>query len=152
MDFSDPHHTEYVWSQIEPTLRDRQKLKGSRFLGNNNFSQNSVNTLLEALATNLASLGTISINNLNNSWGDRQNRNWVKIITFVLSEYAYYNESEGSFWESLFIRLGISDTQGTRQAFYNILKEGFSLLGVVQAGGGYRYLSTLYLQSGIPRV
>ena len=151
MDFSSPEHTSYVWEQIKQILRDRQKTKGSRFLGNNNFSATSVDSLLDALASNLVNLGTVSINKLNNRWGDRQNRNWVKMITFVLSEYAYYNDSEGGFWESLFVRLGISDTPVTRKAFYNILEEGFALLGVVQARGGYKYISTLYLQSGIPQ-
>jgi hypothetical protein len=151
MDFSSPEHTGYVWEQILQTLRDREKPEGSRFLGNNKFSSNSVNALLDSLAENLSNLGTISINSLNNRWGDRRNCNWVKIITFVLSEYAYYNDAEGSFWESLFVRLGISDTPVTRKAFYNILEEGFALLGVVRARGGYKYISTLYLQSGIPQ-
>jgi hypothetical protein len=151
MDFSSPEHTRSVWEQIEPILRDRQKAQESRFLGNNNFSSNSVKALLDALAENLSNLETISIDRLNYRWGDRKNRNWVKIITFVLSEYAYYNDAEGSFWESLFVRLGISDTPVTRKAFYNILEEGFALLGVVRARGGYIYISTLYLQSGIPQ-
>ena len=152
MDFNNPEHTAYVWSQIEPVLRDRQKPKGSRFLGNNNFSKKSVHDILNALATNLTSSGTISIKNLNNRWGDHENRNWVKIITFVLSEYAYYNDVEGSFWDSLFVRLNISsNTQGAKHSFWDILNEGFALLGVVKAGGGYKYLSTLYLQSGIPQ-
>ena len=151
MDFSSPEHTRSVWEQIEPILRDRHKAQGSRFLGNNKFSLNSVNSLLNALAENLSNLGTITINRLNNRWGDRKNRNWVKIITFILSEYAYYNDEEGSFWESLFVRLGISDTPVTKKAFYNVLEEGFALLGVVKAKGGYKYISTLYLQSGIPQ-
>lgn len=150
MNFSSHEHTRYVWEEISKGLRDRQKPQGSRFLGNNNLSKKSVNDILDALAANFSDLGTVSTDRLNTKWGD-QNRNWVKIITFVLSEYAYYNDSEGGFWESLFVRLGISDTQGTRQAFYNILKEGFTLLGVVKAKGGYKYISTLYLQSGIPQ-
>lgn len=151
MNFSSCEHTKYVWEEISKGLRDRQKPQGSRFLGNNNLSKKSVNDILDALATNFSDLGTVSTDRLNAKWGDRQNRNWVKIITFVLSEYAYYNDSEGGFWESLFVKLGISDTQGTKQAFYNILKEGFTLLGVVKAKGGYKYISTLYLQSGIPQ-
>ena len=151
MNFSSCEHTKYVWEEISKGLRDRQKPQGSRFLGNNNLSKKSVNDILDALATNFSDLGTVSTDRLNAKWGDRQNRNWVKIITFVLSEYAYYNDSESGFWESLFVRLGISDTQGTKQAFYNILKEGFTLLGVVKAKGGYKYISTLYLQSGIPQ-
>lgn len=151
MDFNSPEHTIYLWAEIVKSLRDRQKPQGSRFLGNNNVSKKSVNDILDALAENLSNLGTVSIDRLNQRWGDRQNRNWVKIITFVLSEYAYYNDSEAGFWDSLFVRLGISDTQGTRQAFYNLLKEGFTLLGVVKARGGYKSISTLYLQSGIPQ-
>lgn len=151
MNFSSCEHTKYVWDEISKGLRDRQKLQGSRFLGNNSLSKKSVNDILDALATNFSDLGTVSTDRLNAKWGDLQNRNWVKIITFVLSEYAYYNDSEGGFWESISLRLGISDTQGTRQAFYNILKEGFALLGVVKAKGGYKYISTLYLQSGIPQ-
>ncbi len=151
MNFSSCEHTKYVWEEISKGLRDRQKPQGSRFLGNNNLSKKSVNDILDALATNFSDLGTVPTDRLNAKWGDLQNRNWVKIITFLLSEYAYYNDSEGGFWESLFVRLGISDTQGTKQAFYNILKEGFTLLGVVKAKGGYKYISTLYLQSGIPQ-
>ncbi len=151
MNFSSPEHTRNVWGQIEENLRDRHKLKGARFLGNNKFSSNSIESLLDSLADNLAQVGTVSIDRLNKRWGDRQNRNWVKIITFVLSEYAYYNDAEGGFWDNLFVRLQISNTQGIKQAFYNILQEGFDLLGVVKAKGGYKYLSTLYLQSGIPQ-
>ncbi|MBD2316504.1 hypothetical protein [Phormidium tenue] len=151
MNFSSPEHTRCVWEQIKPILRDLQKPEGSRFLGNNKFSSNSVNALLDALAENLSNIGTISIDRLNHRWGDRQNRNWVKIITFLLSEYAYYNDSEAGFWDSLFVRLRISDPQGAKPTFYNILREGFVLLGVVRAKGGYKYISTLYLQSGIPQ-
>lgn len=75
MNFSSPEHTRYVWEQIKQILRDRQKPQSSRFLGNNNFSSNSVNALLDALAENLSNLGTISIDRLNHRWGDRQNRN-----------------------------------------------------------------------------
>ncbi len=76
-----------------------------------------MDSLLDALASNLVNLGAVTINRLNNRWGDRKSRNWVKIITFVLSEYAYYNNAEGSFWESLFVRLGISDTPVTKKSF-----------------------------------
>ncbi len=80
MDFSSPDHTKYVWEQIKELWNDRQKAQGERFVGNNNFSSKSVDTLLNALAENLSSLGSISMDKLNERWSDHQNRNWVKII------------------------------------------------------------------------
>jgi hypothetical protein len=151
MIFANPIETRNTWGEIDEGWNDRQKPEGLRFLGNNTLPKRLVDEILDALAKNLSNLSIISIYRLNEKWGDFQNRNWVKIITFVLSEYAYYNDSEGGFWESISVRLGLSDTQGTRHAFYNILKEGFALLGVVKAKGGYKYISTLYLQSGIPQ-
>ena len=151
MDFSSPEHTKYVWEQIEELWNDRQKAQGERFLGNNNFSSKSVDALLSALSENLSGLGSISIDKLNERWGDRQHRNWVKIITFILSEYAYYNEAEGGLWQSICQRLNMNDPQRARKTFCAILKEGFNLLGIAKAKGGTKYLATLYLQSGIPQ-
>ncbi|MBE9176763.1 hypothetical protein IQ225_18200 [Synechocystis salina LEGE 06155] len=154
MNFASLMETRTLWKQIEEGWRDRHKPEGSRFLGNNNFSSNptnSVESLLNFLANDLKRVGSVSFDRLNDRWGDFQNRNWIKIITFILSEYAYYNNIEGSFWSSLCSKLKIPNTQGIKKTFYDILNEGFDLLGVVQARGGYRYVSTLYLQSGIPQ-
>jgi len=151
MDFSSHEHTQYVWNQIEELWSDSKKTVGERFLGNNRFAFGSVEALLDALSDDLSKIGTISIDKLNARWGDLRNRYWVKIITFVLSEYAYYYNAEGGFWSSLFQRLKIADIQGTKQTFWRILKEGFNLLGIAKAKGGTKYLSTLYLQSGIPK-
>ncbi|MCY7332540.1 MAG: hypothetical protein LH649_07740 [Pseudanabaena sp. CAN_BIN31] len=151
MDFSSHEHTQYVWNQIEELWSDSKKTVGERFLGNNRFAFGSVEALLDALSDDLSKIGTISIDKLNARWGDRKNRYWVKIITFVLSEYAYYYNAEGGFWSSLSQRLKIADIQGTKQTFWRILKEGFNLLGIAKAKGGTKYLSTLYLQSGIPK-
>lgn len=151
MDFSLREHTQAVWEQIEQTWKDSQKPEGERFLGNNRFSPKSVEALLDVLAEDLPRIGALSIDALNAKWGDRQNRNWVKIITFVFSEYAYHKETEGVFWESLLQRLKLHNSQGAKQTFAKILKEGFTLLGVATAKGSAKYLSTLYLQSGIPQ-
>ena len=151
MDFSSSEHTKYVWEQIEQLWRDNQKIEGERFLGNNRFAHESTESLLAILAEDLSRIGSLSIDKLNARWGDRPNRNWVKIITFILSEYAYHNEAKGGFWESLSERLRINDTQSTKQTFGKILKEGFDLLGLVKAKGDKKYLATLYLQSGLPQ-
>jgi hypothetical protein len=151
MNFSNREHTQEVWKTIEEYWRDSKKNIGNRFIGNNLVGRKSVEDILDTLAEDLSSVGTVSIEKLNARWGDRQNRNWVKIITFVLSEYAYYNDADGGFWQSVFQRLQISDAQGTKQTFWKILKEGFDLLDIARAKGGTAYLSTLYLQSGIPQ-
>ena len=151
MDFSNCDHTKLVWEQIEQNWGDRKKKEGERFLGNNKLARKSVEDIINALSEDLANIGSLSIENLNAKWGDRQARNWVKIITFLLSEYAYYNESENGFWQSVCQRLKVKDIQGARKAFCAVLREGFNLLGLAKAHGGAKYLATLYLQNGIPQ-
>ena len=53
-------------------------------------------------------------------------------------------------WKGLCTRWGISSSQTVDNTLRKIAKDGINLLGLVEAEGGYRYISTLWLQSGIP--
>ena len=83
---------------------------------------------------------------------DEPKQNWLKILTFALSEYAYhYSSPEDKFWQGCCQRLNLAYNQGIEKTFRDIAAEGIDILGLVTAKGGYRYVSTLWLQSGVPK-
>ena len=76
---------------------------------------------------------------------------WVKLTTLALSEHAYYDEGHIGFWEGVCDRLGLQRTQGVENTLRVILKKGIKLLGLVETQQSNYYVSTLWLQSGIPQ-
>lgn len=99
----------------------------------------------------MKNLDTITYNKLYERFYEPE-QNWLKILTFALSEYAYYYSSVTErFWHGWCEKLKLPYNQSKENTFRQIVGEGFDLLGIVKAKGGYRYVSTLWLQSGIPQ-
>ncbi|UIE36686.1 hypothetical protein [Leptodesmis sichuanensis] len=73
----------------------------------------------------------------------------------ALSEYAYYGECDAGFWKGVCDRLKLQNTQGTRNALREVVRQGSDLLGLRvirdKRNEGVRCVSTLCLQSGIPQ-
>ncbi len=147
-DFMNPQYTKKIWQeQILPFWLDRDKPTGHRFLGHVNIPRSQSDELIALVGENLRRLSRIT---------ERQTRvfnsldqDWIKIFTFAVSEYAYYY-SDDRFWEGLCNRWKISSNQTVNTALQQIAKKGIELLGLVDAPNGYKYVSTLWLQSCIP--
>jgi hypothetical protein len=147
-DFTNPQYTKKIWQeQILPFWLDRDKPTGHRFLGHVNISRSKSDELIALVGDNLRRLDGITerktriFNSLD--------RDWIKIFTFAVSEYAYYY-SDDLFWEGLCDRWKIPSNQTVNTALRQIAKKGIRLLGLVEAPNGYKYVSTLWLQSCIP--
>ncbi len=167
-DFTSSEDTHTLWEGIILRgWRQAKLLEGKRFLGSLVIEKDTSNQLLRIVGENLRSHlkqeGNITYSSLCTSFDVRQN--WVKIITAALSEYAYYySSSEQGFWEGFcdcqyelngkkYQLIKIPYNQGIANTLREISKEGSKLLGLVKAKRklGYPYVSTLWLQSGIPK-
>ncbi len=146
--FMNPQYTKKIWQeQILPFWLDRDKPIGHKFLGHVNIPRSQSDELIALVGENLRRLDGIT---------ERKTRifnsldqDWIKIFTFAVSEYAYYY-SDDLFWEGLCNRWEISSNQTVNTALRQIAKKGIKLLGLVEAPNGYKYVSTLWLQSCIP--
>jgi len=148
--FSIPKQTQQLWQTISAHWSHQSYPSGHRFLGSVKISQKATDQVLDVVGHNLRKLSKITYNNLHKEF-DEPEQNWLKILTFALSEYAYYYSSvEDKFWDGFCQRLNLTYNQGIEKALRNITGEGFNVLGIVKAKGGYSYVSTLWLQSGIP--
>ncbi len=108
--------------------------------------------LLDITSENLSRLSSITFKRLCDRFNPYDHKKyWIRIITLALSEYAYYDDGEDGFWQGVCDRLSVENSQGTQNALREVLNQGFSLLGLVQAQKKNRYVSTLWLQSGIPQ-
>jgi hypothetical protein len=112
-------------------------------------------TILDLVGDNLRRLGTnnLEYNRLCERLRDTTQLNWLKVLTFAMSEYAYYMESEGGFWKGLCERLELpyqSERSIPVTALQTLASQGIDLLHLPKAVGGYPLVSTLWLQSGIP--
>lgn len=149
--FSQPRHTLQLWQKISSYWSHSNRPKGQRFLGSVQISQKATEEVLDIVGYNLRNLDTVTHHKLHKIF-DEPEQNWLKIITFALSEYAYYYSSvEEKFWYGFCQKLNILCNQSLENTLRQLVGEGFDLLGIVQAKGGYRYVSTLWLQSGIPQ-
>jgi hypothetical protein len=149
--FSIPRHTQHLWEKISSRWSHYNHPEGQRFLGSVKITQTATDQVLAVVRDNLNNISRITYNSLYDKF-DEPEQNWLKIITFALSEYAYYYSNvETKFWEGFCQRLNLSYTQGIENTLRQIAGEGFNLLGIVKAKGGYSYVSTLWLQSGIPQ-
>jgi hypothetical protein len=168
MDLSNSGDTHRIWEEIILCgWRHANLPEGKRFLGSLNIDRKNSNQLLRIVGNNLKSYlrreGNITYISLCNSFDVR--KNWVKIITVALSEYAYYySSSEQGFWEGFCNcqyklngkteqLIEIPYNQGVANTLREISKEGTKLLGLVKAKRkrGNAHVSTLWLQSGIPQ-
>ncbi len=155
---SNPDHTEWLWEDVLLPRWQHPPFLGSICLPLEDTNEVwGTKTILDIVGKNLRNLGT---NNLNydrvcEHFDDEEKRNWLKIMTFALSEYAYYGEDNAGFWQGVCDRLHLQNTQGNQNTLREVVKQGSNLLGlrVIRDKGdkGFRYVSTLYLQSGIPQ-
>ena len=142
LNLSNVEDTKYLWQNvILPDWNHRDRPAGYRFLGNVNLDCEQSDRIIDLVGDELQRRGGIS-NDLES--------NLLKIITFVLSEYAYYSE-EDKFWQGFCDRIGIEHSPGVENTFREITEQGINLLGLICASGGYKYVSTLWLQSGVPK-
>jgi hypothetical protein len=149
LSFERPSHTKTLWQEkLLPYWKHRDFPAGSRFLGSFRIQRLATDELLSLVGENLRKVGNLTQTRLSNRFTDPED-NWIKIVTLALSEYAYYYSGD-RFWEGFCDRLGLSHSQNAQKALQTVADRGADLLGLVRAKGGYRYVSTLWLQSGIP--
>ena len=150
-DFSESAYTKMLWeSRILPYWSHCDRPVGQRFLGSNSVQQDESDRLLAIISYNLKRLDTINYKSVCDRFSEPQ-QNWLKIITFAFSEYAYYY-SKDKFWQGLCQHLQIPCSQTIENTFREITEAGIQLLGLIKIEkSGYRYVSTLWLQSGIPK-
>jgi len=147
--FMDSEYTKDLWeNQILPYWSHRDRPAGQRFLGSIRFQRQDSDKLLNIVSQNLQQLDRFTYTSLTDEFYELE-QNWLKILTFALSEYAYYYSSE-RFWQGFCNRLDIDHNQRVEINLRRIVDEGINLLGLVRAKGGYKYVSTLWLQSGVP--
>ncbi len=161
-DFTSSKDAHTLWEEI--ILRGWRQAtlpEGKRFLGSLVIERDTSNQLLRIVGENLRSHlrreGNITYSSLCTSFDVR--RNWVKIITAALSEYAYYySSSEQGFWEGFcacqYVNFHYSQSdQSVANTLREISRQGSNLLGLVKARrrSGIAHVSTLWLQSGIPQ-
>jgi hypothetical protein len=153
MALADPNYTRLLWEErIAPYWSHRNRPAGQRFLGSVCTSKGVAEELWRVIGVSLRRLSSISYHNLEKEFYDPK-RNWLKILTFAISEYAYYCQNDGGFWQGWQSCLNLTNRspQGITKAFQRVIEQGTQLLGLVKARGGYRYVSPLWLQSGIPQ-
>ena len=149
-DFSDAKRTKYLWENtVFPYWSHKDRPVGYRFLGNIDIESSESDRLIDIVGQNLQRLNSITDNSLQQSFSALE-KDWVKIITFALSEYAYYY-SEERFWEGFCDRINIKHNQTVENTLRQVTEQGIDLLGLIKASGGYKYVSTLWLQSGVPK-
>lgn len=147
--FMNRRYTKNLWEeQILPHWSHRDRPTGRRFLGSIRMTRNASEKILDIVGQNLQQLDRVTYDSLQNKFYELE-QNWLKVLTVAFSEYAYYYSSE-RFWQGFCDRLDINHNQGVENTFRRVVDEGINLLGLVRAKGGYKYVSTLWLQSGVP--
>lgn len=149
-DFRNVKYINHLWENtILPYWNHKDHPAGYRFFGNVTIKPTESDRLISIVGKNLQKLDCITDNSLQQSFS-ALDKDWIKIITFALSEYAYYYSDE-KFWSGFCDRIGIEHNQAVENTLRQVTEQGINLLGLVRATGGYRYVSTLWLQSGIPK-
>lgn len=157
MDLSNSNDARELWEEkILPKWRHRDRHTGQRFLGSLKINQENSNCLLnivgKSLRLHLSYGRSLTYSSLSQHFDI--NKNWIRIITAALSEYAYYySSSKHGFWEGFCNHelINISYDREVEIAFREVIREGITLLGLVRARLGHKFVSTLWLQSGIPQ-
>lgn len=154
VNFSRSEQAEQVWRklEIESNWGHCNRPLGHRFLGSLRLTRLDSDRLLDVTSENLSRLSSITFKQLCDRFNPYDHKKyWIRIITLALSEYAYYDDGEDGFWQGVCDRLSVENSQGIQNALREVLNQGFSLLGLVQTQKKNRYVSTLWLQSGIPQ-
>lgn len=149
--FARPDHARHLWEdRLLPYWAHYSRPRGKRFLGSFKIQQDATDYILEIIQRNLKRLDRLTFGELCERFDEvDQNQYWVRILTFAFSEYAYYY-SRDRFWQGFCEKLDLPHNQYVENTFRQVVDEGIDILGLVRAKGGYRYVSTLWLQSGIP--
>ncbi len=132
-DFSESAYTKMLWeSHVLPYWSHFDRPAGQRFLGSNSVKQDESDRLLAIISYNLKRLGLnrITYKFLCDRFCEPQ-QNWLKIITFAFSEYAYYY-SKDKFWEELCQHLQIPCSPNIKNTFREITEVGTKLLGLIK--------------------
>ena len=89
--FSVPEDTQRLWQQISACWSHQNLPDGQRFLGSVRINQEDTDKVLSVVGYNLRRIGSgsISYERIHERFPEPE-RNWLKILTFALSEYAYY--------------------------------------------------------------
>ncbi|MBD2065938.1 hypothetical protein H6F93_00010, partial [Leptolyngbya sp. FACHB-671] len=149
-------HTRWLWEAVIVPRWQYPRFLGSVCLPRYDTDEVwGTETILNLIGDNLRRLGTnyLEYNRLYERLEDKDELNWLKVLTFAMSEYAYYMEAEGGFWKGLCERLGLpyqDDSYEPVSTLKSLALEGINLLKLPKAVGGYPIVSTLWLQSGIP--
>lgn len=147
--FMNAKYIQKLWdNQILPRWPHRDRPAGQRFLGSIRIKKTDTDKLLNLLGQKLRRLDRVSYASLHEELYESK-QNWLKVLTFALSEYAYYY-SEEKFWQGFCEHLNIFHNQGIETTLRRVVDEGVKILGLIRAKGGYKYVSTLWLQNGVP--
>jgi hypothetical protein len=147
--FMNYKYAKKVWEEkILPFWLDKDKPAGQRFLGHVNISRDQSDELIDLVGENLRLLKPITERNAYKKFNSL-GQDWIKIFTFALSEYACYY-SDDKFWEGICDRWKLPSSQIIENTLRKITKDGIRILGLVETKDGYKYVSTMWLQSGIP--
>ncbi|MDV3002039.1 MAG: hypothetical protein N5P05_003645 [Chroococcopsis gigantea SAG 12.99] len=140
-----------LWLQMEKYWHHLDLPSGQRFLGSIGLSKKDTEKLLDTLRDSFALVHPFTFEALDNKFqkSDTQ-RYWIKLTTLALAEYAYYDDGNKGFWEGLCERLNLKNPARAQGELRKVLYEGFKILGVVESKQSNYYVSTLWLQSGIP--
>ncbi len=149
INLSDRAIAKQFWEKIQNHWDYQELPPGQRFLGSVQIERDSTEEILDIVSENLRRLESITLTRLRNYFGKHET-SWVKIVTFALSEYAYYDDGKHGYWQGLCDRLDIHCGQGTTHALQQIAWQGIEELGLVSSSKANRYVSSLWLQSGIP--
>jgi hypothetical protein len=153
MVLSQPGQAAQIWQRLrmEHYWEHYNRPSGQRFLGSMRIHREVVEQLLNTIASSFSHVQPFTFAHLNKRFSSDQQQHWIKITTLALSEYAYYDECDTGLWQGICDRLNLQNTQGVQKALRQILDRGFQLLGLIGTQQGNRYVSTLWLQSGIPQ-
>ncbi len=152
----DSEHTEWLWEEVLVPRWHYRPFLGSIYLPREDTDEVwGTETILTIVGDNLKRLGENNLNcdRIYDRFGDENHLYWLKILTFAMSDYAYYMESEGGFWRGLCDRLELSyqsDNAIPVTTLKKLAEDGIELLKLPKAVEGYPIVSTLWLQSGIP--
>lgn len=137
------------WERIQNHWDHQHLPSGQRFLGSVGIERESTEEILDIVGENLGRLESVTSTQLRRYFGEYET-NWIKFLTFALSEYAYYDDGNHGYWQGLCDRLDIYYSQGTTHALQQVVWQGIKELGLVKSSKANRYVSSLWLQSGIP--
>ncbi len=151
--FSQHGRADQIWHKLQTANRwlHHDRLKGYRFLGSIRLSKDDANILLDMVRDSFSNVRPFTFATLVDRFSRHDPQEyWIQLTTLALSEYAYYEDS-CAFWDGVCTRFKLQNTQGTQKTLREILDRGFGLLGLVENRRRNRYVSTLWLQSGIPQ-